>query len=265
MKELLFILLSFALVGCQVIPMDERLIETPLVIPNDVHPHVLIEFTGFRCVNCPLATEQAHELQQMYGDQLIVVAMHPASNPFTQGTYDYTCPAADTYYRFMGGTATTPFPTGNIDMVKYESDYLIDYTTWSARLKERIIETNDIRLGVTATRDAQSDDIMISTTAFAGKKIDVDLLLWLTEDSIVGAQMMPDGTADMEYTHNHVLRATDTPWGKSLSLSALPIHDTTALHLPDRCNAAHCHIIALTIDPYTKEVLNATQTKINEQ
>ena len=263
-KKYIFILLAgMALVGCQVIPEDERLIEVPMTINGDIHPHVLIEYTGFRCVNCPLAAEQAHDLQQLYGNNLIVVAMHPASNPFTQGVYDYTCPASDIYYQFMGGTATTPFPTGNIDMMEYENNYLIDYTTWPALIKEQMSDITDIRLQTTATLDAQTRDITISTTAYAGEAIDVELVLWLTEDSITGAQLMPDGTPNMEYTHNHVLRAAaGEPWGKSLSLSTMPTHDTTTLHLPDQCNAANCHIVALIIDKDDKHILNATETKI---
>ena len=259
----LFILLSLAFAGCQIIPENERLIEVPVTISGDIHPHVLIEYTGFRCVNCPLAAEQAHDLQQFYGNNLIVVAMHPASNPFTQGKYDYTCPASDVYYQFMGGTATTSFPTGNIDFMQYKGDYLIDKDLWSALIKERMSDTTDIRLQTTATLDAQTRDITITTTTYAGQAVDVELVLWLTEDNIAGAQMMPDGTANMEYTHNHVLRAAaGEPWGKSLSLSAMPTHDTTTLHLPEQCNADNCHIVALALDKDSKQILNATEIEI---
>ena len=252
-----------ALVGCPVIPENERLIEIPITVTGDVHPHVLIEYTGFRCVNCPLAAEEAHELQQIYGDKLIVVAMHPASNPFTQGLYDYTCSESDIYYQWMGGTASTPFPTGNIDMLRHENDYFIDYLDWPAQIGERMNHTTDVRIQTTANYDTLTRDITINTTAYAGEVIDVELVLWLTEDSIAGAQMMPDGTANMEYTHNHVLRAAaGEPWGKSMSLSIQPMCDTTTLHLPDQCNAANCHIVALILDKVSKQVINATETNI---
>ena len=262
----IILLIVLALAGCQVIPENERLIEMPVIVSGDVHPHVLIEYTGFRCVNCPKAAEKAHELQQMYGDKLIVVAMHPASNPFTQGVYDYTCPEADTYYQFMGGTATTSFPNGNIDMMRQSDGFMTDYLDWPARLSDRMSDTTDIRLQTTATLDAQTRDITITTTAYAGSPVEANLVIWLTEDSIIGAQMMPDGNANMEYTHNHVLRAAaGEPWGKSLSLSTMPTHETTLLHLPDPCNADNCHIVALIIDKDDKHILNATETKIQNK
>ena len=35
----------------------------------------------------------------------------------------------------------------------------------------------------------------------------VDILLWIIENNIIGAQNMPDGTLNMNYTHQHMLRA----------------------------------------------------------
>ena len=119
---ILFVLL---LTGCDVIPKDEQLI--PLDTKQGTRRHVLIEYTGFRCVNCPTAAEMAQELADMYKEQLYVVSLHPASNPFTQGKYDYTSPAADSIYRWMGGDASTPFPTGNIDMKRYGGECSTEY------------------------------------------------------------------------------------------------------------------------------------------
>ncbi|MCR5050758.1 MAG: Omp28 family outer membrane lipoprotein [Paludibacteraceae bacterium] len=253
------------LCACQVIPEDEQLIEMPLNISDEVHPHVLIEYTGFRCVNCPMAAEEAHKLQEMYSDQLIVVAMHPATNPFTQGKYDYTCPAADVYYQWMGGTATTSFPTGNIDMMPYEGDILVDYIQWASCLQERMSDETDIRLFVNAQVDTETREVTIATMAYAGLEMQADLVIWLTEDNITGAQMMPDGTANMNYTHNHVLRAVaGDPWGKTISLNAQSVHETSVLRMPDQCNADNCHIVALILDKEDKHILNATETNIQQ-
>ena len=109
MKNGIIIGLALLLCACQLIKEEDRLIPLPQPEKASARTHVLIEFTGFKCVNCPTAAELAHELQQLYDTQLIVVAMHPAANPFTQGVakYDYTCPAADSCYRLCGGDAST--------------------------------------------------------------------------------------------------------------------------------------------------------------
>ena len=264
-KRAAYIFLLLAFCGCQVIPKDQQLVEVPGSITPDQHPHVLIDYTGFRCVNCPKAAEQAQALRALYGSQLIVVAMHPASNPFTQGLaqYDYTCPEADVYYRFMSGTATTPFPTGNVDIMPHNGSYLMDYTDWPARVTERMKDVSDIRLSASALLDTKTNNITVLTTAYAGTVTTGNLVLWLIEDNVPGAQQMPDGSTDMNYLHRHLLRAAaGEPWGKTMTLNALPICDTTTFLLPEQCKAEQCSVVALFTDTKDHSIYNATQTNI---
>ena len=72
--------LALLLAGCQVIPEDQQLLPLPNAQP--VSNALLIEFTGFLCVNCPTAAEEARHLHEAYPDNLVVVAMHPADNLF---------------------------------------------------------------------------------------------------------------------------------------------------------------------------------------
>ena len=216
------IILSVLLTSCEVIPENERLIPVPLPDAGEQR-HVLLEFTGFRCVNCPAAAETAASLQSLYGDNLIVIVLHPASNPFTQGAYDYTCPEADSIYRFMGGTATTPFPTGNIDMRLFDDSYFIGPDQWTTQL------VNIIQSPIT--------DIPSPITSY-----------WLVEDSVLGVQAMPDGSVNMNYYHRHVLRA----------ISEQPFQQ-----LPEQCNPAHCTVVTMQIDPNDKHIINAYETALH--
>ena len=194
MRKLLYILIVLALASCEVIPESEQLI--PVTIPDtSAHRHVLLEFTGFRCVNCPAAAETAANLQSIYRDKLIVIALHPASNPFTQGKYDYTCPEADSIYQFLGGLRTTPFPIGSIDMRCFDEGYLISPADWATKLQ------------------IANDKSQVTDTSY-----------WLVEDSICGPQAMPDGTYDMNYYHRHVLRAIEQQPFTALPAQYNPAH-----------------------------------------
>ena len=45
------------------------------------------------------------------------------------------------------------------------------------------------------------------------------LQIWLLEDRIEAMQLMPDGTANSKYLHNHVLRtAVNGTWGEDFSI-----------------------------------------------
>lgn len=209
-----------AVTGCEVISENERLIEVPVAVDSD-RRFVLVEYTGFRCVNCPKAAEQAEMLKELYGDMLITVSMHPASNPFTQGAYDYTCEAADVYYQYMGGTATTPFPTGNVNFRAGEQGYLHDYPEWPTLVAEETV------------RKTESPAVR--------------RLTWIVEDSVPGVQAMPDGSVNKQYYHRHVLRGTmGDVWGEKSS--TLPDTVPAGLVLPEGCNPAHCSVVYVLLD-----------------
>lgn len=214
-------MIGLILCGCEVIDEKDRLLPVPMPTMSDGRAHVLVEFTGFRCVNCPSAAQTAQALKDIYDERLVVVALHPESNPFTQGTYDYTCPEADEVYRFMGGTATTPFPTGNIDMQATENGYFIDPVEWTAQL-----------------RTVMADTLWDPNSLY-------DISYWLVEDSVLGAQAMPDGTVNMHYYHRHVLRA----------ISAAPFE-----RVPEKCDPAHCSVVTVYSDTNDKHILHAYET-----
>ena len=209
-------------------------------------------------------TPMADKLHHTYGERLITVAMHPASNPFTRGAdkYDYTCPAADTYYLYMGGNATTPFPTGNIDMLAYDHDYLVDYSMWATLLAERMGEPASVQLAASALLKPASRQLTVRTRCFAIDKQDLQMAVWLVEDSIIGAQALPDGTVDTQYCHNHVLRAAlSAEWGEPVTAQPQPeelIFDTA---LPEGCDAKHCSVVVVAMDQ-NKSIINAKQIKI---
>ena len=260
MNRLLYIVLAAVmLTGCEIIPEAERLVPLPIQADTTGGAHLLVEFTGFRCVNCPTAAAAAEALHQTYGNRLVIVAMHPASNPFTQGKYDYTCEAADYYYKQYGGTASTPFPTGNVDGTATSGGYLYDYQEWPALLAERMSRTTDVHLGATAV--SRGSDVHISVSCYAGSEQEAGLRLWLVEDSICGAQAMPDGTVNTAYYHRHVLRdAWGDPQGETVLLRTKPTTYEATMPLPNGCDKRYCSIVAVLVDNKDGQLLNITQT-----
>lgn len=259
MRKLFIYMVIGLLCSCEVIREEDRLIPIPVE-----GRHVLIEYTGFRCVNCPTASETAQALAGLYGGQLIVVAMHPASNPFTRGAYDYTCPAADSVYQLMGGTATTPFPCGNIDLAKTDGDYLLDPLEWAGALTRRGAATHAPYLHAIATADTVTGRMEVACTTFSDSLTDCRLAIWLVEDSVDGVQAMPDGTVNMHYMHRHMLRgaADNQPFGTPVKLTRTAEVTTRNVQLPDGCNPAHCRIVALLLDNNDYHLLQAYETTV---
>lgn len=250
LQNILLLLIVGSLSACQLIAEGDRLIEVPVAVEGESR-HVLVEFTGFRCVNCPKASAEAESLKQSYGDRLIVVAMHPATNPFTQGAaqYDYTCEAADTYYTLCGGTAATPMPTGCVDLAEEQGNYLSDYSEWPALVAARMAQPATAHLSTTLQNTADEQAVQVRVTAYAGEPIASRMMAWIVEDSVPGAQALPDGTVDMHYYHRHMLRgAVGDPMGEELPLSAAPKERQLTAVIPDKCNRKYCSIVVALTD-----------------
>ena len=224
MKIYIYIVLAaLCLAGCELIPDEERY--KPVDSHTGTRCHVLLEFTGFRCVNCPTASELAQNLQQTYEGKLYVVALHPASNPFTQGKYDYTCPAADSIYQWMGGDASTPFPAGNIDMMPYEGEWFANTNQWPTMVYEAMQETEI----------PNPDQLKTS--------------YWLVEDSVLGVQAMPDGSVNDHYYHRHVLRGV---WDEE-----------AAIVVPEGCRREYLSVLKLYLDTKDKHIVQAYETTLD--
>ena len=260
---ILFFCLFLCLSSCQQISESDRLIDMPAqAITSKPMTHLLMDFSAFRCVNCPEAAELASRLKTRYDTSLVVVTMHAPMCPLTQGLYDYTCAAADAYFTQLGGEVTTPLPMGNIDGVSY-GDYLIDRSVWETALTERLRDTAVVNIDMSVNYDAltRSAHVMTTLKDYDGAETKAtNILLWLVEDGVIGPQMMPDNTTNMQYVHNHLLReAMNGTWGVT---QTLPSQTTYSMEydLPSVYDATHCTVVAVVVDAENKRVYAVAQS-----
>ena len=249
----LLLVLGSLLCACQVIPENEQIVEvfTPADTSQVKRASLLIEYSGWRCMNCPNAAEVAHDLQAQYGEELVVVVMHPATNPNTRygnnQAVNYTCPEADSVYLSMGGTSQTPFPTGNINFQQQDNSYFTSVDTWATQVS-RYYTSSPIIMTQTLTYADNTVDIELYLCNMGSQTLNTTLQIWLTEDGIVGKQIMPNGKTNNEYTHNHLLRASVLPsvWGETHALHSIT-PQTWHFHytLPDKVVPANCHIVSV--------------------
>ena len=186
-------------------------------ITAEVKKNVLIEdFTGQQCLNCPNAAEEITRLQQTCGENIIAVSIHggslslsenktPAGLANTQG---------DDYVSHWG---VNSFPKGWID----RSGSLIDYEQWGASVVKRFsIEPKvDITITPNASVDANSTSVSFNVGVKGIENAQGKLQVWLTESQIVTYQLMPTGTRNYNYVHNHVFRASvSAPYGDDMTI-----------------------------------------------
>lgn len=198
-------LLVCALWSCDTIKEEDRLV---YVKPAEVNRSVLIEdFTGQRCVNCPVATEEIEKLQEQYGDAIIAVGIH--SGPFghrstmTSARLPLCTETGDEYYTHWG--------------IEYQPGVKINrgapiYNTaeYGSVVREALQKTTPLAMELEADYDAATRTIDISISATTSEDVSGKLQVWVIENNIVAQQNMPDGSTNSEYLHQHVFRTSVT-------------------------------------------------------
>jgi hypothetical protein len=237
-------LVAIVTTSCSNVDEDERFV---YVRPASVSRAVLVEdFTGQRCVNCPNANDVIHQLQEQYGDSnVIAVGIHSGPLGF-KGNSRYVGLATtlgDEYYTHFGAEYQ---PVGMINR-----HGLVNYTDWPAKVHDALQDTAEVSLKLTTAYDSTSRtaSLLVQTTTF-DHAVSGNLQVWLVEDSITAMQLMPDGSVNYNYTHNHVLRAAvNGEWGSTVSIPASNSEESTfSYRLDDNNVADNCYFVAFVYD-----------------
>ena len=237
-KILFLIGVVVALAACSNIGEDERLI---YVKPAAAKRVVLLEdFTGQRCVNCPLGAEVIEQLEQTYGDTaLIAVGIHGGPLGFA-GNAKYVGLATDAGNDYFTHWGLEYQPVGLVDRRG-----AVSYTDWTAAVRAEMEKTAPLKLGVDATLTDGNIEITVEAYGTDGH-VAGQLQVWIVEDRITALQLMPDGTANTEYVHRHVLRApVNGLWGEAFSIEEGEQKEVQMTFVPDESwNAEQLSVVA---------------------
>ena len=205
------ICMGMLLAACSHIDEADRLI---YVKPAPAARCVLLEdFTGQRCVNCPRGTEVIEQLQKEYGDSVfIAVGIHGGPLGF-KGNDKLVGLATDVGNEYFNHWNLEYQPVGLVNR-----HGAVNYTDWAATVKEELARPAPLTMEVEADIKGDKVDILLKMMGTDGTTTG-KLQIWLLEDGITAMQLMPDGTANSGYVHNHVLRTpVNGTWGEDITL-----------------------------------------------
>lgn len=270
--KVLKIFLALTIIGFSFASCDK--IEAPYT-QNVVKPvgnkKVLLEdFTGQKCVNCPAAHEIAHTLQDTsnYGENLIVVAIHsgffatPGVAPFD---YDFTTEAGDAYESYF---SVQTYPTGMVNRVNTDGDYLIDKDGWATEVAKQFDEVNIANIEIIPSLNGNKLSGEINLDFDEDFMTQGNVQIWITEDSIVKPQVVPGGMEE-DYIHMHVLRgAVNGSWGEALTAASYSSGDTESIsfsnfQLGDDWVTDDLSLVVYLYEQESKKVIQVEKIKIN--
>ena len=237
--------MAMAAASCSNIDEGDRLI---YVKPAEVGRAVLIEdLTGQRCINCPTGTDIINGIIQTYGeDNVIAVGIHSGPRGFTGNSkrVGLMTDTGDEYYTYWANGTNLGQPSAIFNRKKGPSDNL---NNWAAEVGLIISEKANLSIDITNAYDAKKRELTTKVGAFGvNGTVNGKLQVWIVEDGIKAIQMMPDGSANQEYIHNHVFRAAvNGTWGEEVTVKE---GETTSKDysyvLPETWNADNISVVA---------------------
>jgi|TARA_B110000263_G_scaffold32004_1_gene24307 hypothetical protein len=241
MKRLLYITFIFAIItSCEVIEgpyMNDVIVPVDTSIDQYVKNILIEDYTGHLCTFCPDAARELDAIHDVYGSQIIGLALHAGTqfgrpypldstmNPDQKFTYDFRTSWGEEWDDFFE-VSQNGLPKGMINRIEYSSgDHRKDYGQWSAIVGDEL--NKEVQLGITinSTVIGNTGDIHITTEALSTLVGNYKLVVCLAENQITNWQK-DGGIEDPSYIHNHVLRTVLTSsWGENLSGGGTYIDD----------------------------------------
>lgn len=248
--------------------------------PGDETRKVLLEeFTGHKCPNCPEGSKIAQDLGVIYGEQLIVVAIHAGyfARPEQSGLY-----IAD--YRTTGGTAYNDFfgvqsyPSGMVNRKEYTGKLSLSKNEWEPAINEILENPAQAKIVITPDYNTETRKLEITTeTTFLENMTGTySIVTYITENGIVSPQKNDNEelgpSPDWEdYTHNHLLRmVVNGTWGEPINNGQQITPNETyesncMIELDESWVAENCYIVSYVYNNDTKEVIQAEEHKVVDQ
>lgn len=241
--------------------------EGPVNPGASVPRKVLLEdCTGMLCNNCPQAAEIAEQLKGVYGDRLIVVAVHMVDGfaapqaPIGDGLFDtdFRTPAGAAYEQAF---SIASLPKGLVSRAPYENAVALSRSKWSSAVAAIIDQEADFDLWFdTLSFNAGTNTVTTTVKAVCTKAISGahNLTIYLTEDSVIDDQLNleADPPTVENYVHRHVLRDNvNGTWGEPIITGSANAGDTLSLSYTYTLSAnvlqpANCALVAY-ISPTT--------------
>ena len=205
-KQIILLSIFLSIISCDII-------EGPYITDSEsyVNPEkkILIEdFTGHLCPNCPDAARELEAIHDIYGDQIIGIAIHVSKSfarPYSENQapsfqYDFRTNWGDNWDALYG-ISNSGLPKGMVNRIGFQNEtHRLGKDEWAARAANELKKEVDLTMSIIA----DTNTITIFSRVENSLENNYNLVVCLTENNIINWQK--DGQNNIEeYEHNHVL------------------------------------------------------------
>lgn len=268
------ILLASLAAGCDNVSEEDRYIKVEKPVIDNPRNLLIMEFTGNSCPNCPTGASIVEQIMEHEPEgKVISVGLHPYGSHYTDPVNSIHVPAGTKQdLRSEAATAIydyykpSGFPAAVFGGLKSSMSTVTG--DWTQRASEALNVPSTVNLSAMIDYDALTRELNVS---YSVEFIDyvntpLNITVWLIENGIMGTQTMPGGSLNINYEHNHVLRASlNGDWGERFGDRFTDGEIKTgsaSITLDQNWVAENCEVIVYLYRDSDKEVLQATSIKM---
>ncbi|MCO5251860.1 MAG: Omp28 family outer membrane lipoprotein [Candidatus Kapabacteria bacterium] len=267
------ILISMLFYSCDIIepPYEENF--TPVEIDSTKKKVLIEDITGFRCGNCPEAAALAHEIVELYPNNVIVIAVHAGALavPTPSRKYNFLTQAGQDIANRFNLPAT---PYGLINRKAVGGQFLLSPKAWATAATAQIQLDAVYKLELAAEFEGSSKTINLEANvkALAMGANNHFIAAYIIEDSVIQYQqddrLYPNIHVE-DFVHMHVLRsAMNGSWGTELSDEPLLLNQSIKKNLsftiPEEKDwvPKNLSLVVMIRDNDTEEILQVEKVKL---
>lgn len=235
---------------------------------------LLEDYTGQTCGNCPRAGEKAYELQEQFGEQLVIIAVHAGWFANTSNDYpnDFTTETGDEWDTHFGNSSLGN-PNGMVDRIDFpDNSHIFQYSQWEEKVTNQLQNLPSVGIQIHTSYKENTGLICVDTQTEILNDLEnkLHLTVVLIESGIISKQtdysILPDQYVD-DYEQNHVLRKGLTnAWGEDLGLENYSTSDfythRYSIEKQEDWEISNMSVIAFISNPETFEVLQVEELHI---
>ena len=237
---------------------------------------IIEKYTGVRCMNCPTAEDAINNAVSQYNGKLLAVAIHDSSTAFTRpynGSPDLRTATGNAWSNYFGVFAAAQYPMALVNRTQVSGswDLFNPVSGINSHVDPIVNSPATIAIQVEAGTQASSP-ATINTTVnieFLESVGDaLNLTLFIIEDGINATQLMPDGSRNEDYIHNHVFRQVITDlWGAQVDCTGAKGEKRMAQFTAEAdlnliTDLTKCHIVAMISNRETRQIINVAECEI---
>ncbi len=266
-----FILIAIS--ACDIIEAPYEKEDIDFVIDTTTRNVLIEDFTGFRCGNCPEASETAEKIAEHFKGKVFVLGVHagPLSIPTPGRKYDFRTSEGKELEDYYNLIAT---PYGLVNRRSFNGQYLLSPSAWAGYTEPIIEELAEVKIGINPEYNESSKLITANLDLYYTRKSDLNhfVAVYIVEDSIVQYQQDDSQFPNihvLDYVHNNVLRGSmNGTWGSQVSSSIVKAGKSVSLSFNYKIptdkdwRADKLSLLVFVHNNATKEILNVEKIKL---